>query len=499
MNRWFKFSGVSATALLLSTTASFADVSSQDVWSAWKGVLTGVGYTVEGHESQTGGTLTVSDLVMSFDMEPEDGIVTMSVGEMTFEEQGDGTVRIGMPASFPIKVTEDGNDSDMVVLTLSMDGSDIVASGDPDNVTYTYSIDSATAALTDLIVEGEKADFVEFDMVMSTLAGESNVSDQGMFGFSQNMSVSSVMMKAKVDEPEGDRFEMSADILGMKAQGSGTMPKDMDPEDPGAMLRAGFDVNGSLSADRSTVVVEGTDANGPFKFDFGSGGSNLAVKMGEGVFDYDGGVMDLAVSMVGGDIPLPIVLNIDEFSYGILMPLLKSTSEQDFDFNFTLAGLTISDMLWGMFDPGGQLPHDPATVKLNLNGKTTLFEDIVSEDIDDADEFPGELNSVSLNELLVDMLGARVSGDGGFVFDNTDKETFDGMPRPEGSVAVNVKGANALMDTLVAMGLLPEEQVMTARMMMAMFSVPGESEDEMNSVLEINAEGHVLANGQRLQ
>jgi len=320
-----------------------------------------------------------------------------------------------------------------------------------------------------------------------------------MARFAQTVSANSMTMKIKGDDPSEGKFDMSLDVLGVAFDSQGVIPMNVEPENPGELFRGGFNMQGSFSSQGSTVVVDAEDENGPLKMNMGAAASKLAIKAGDGLFDYDGSVKDLAFSMVGGGVPLPVVVNMDEFSYGLLMPLLKSTTPQEFDFGFKLAGLTISDMLWGIFDPGGMLPRDPATVSLALNGTTTLFEDLVSEDMEDAEEFPGEINTLTLSELLVDMVGARVSGDGAFTFDNTDMQTFDGIPRPEGSVALNVKGANALMDTLVAMGLLPEDQVMGARMMMAMFSVPGDNEDEVNSVIEINAEGHVLANGQRIQ
>jgi hypothetical protein len=48
------------------------------------------------------------------------------------------------------------------------------------------------------------------------------------------------------------------------------------------------------------------------------------------------------------------------------------------------------------------------------------------------------------------------------------------------------------------MGLLPEDQVMGARMMMGVFATPV-GDDMLTSTIEVNAEGHVIANGQRLQ
>jgi hypothetical protein len=115
----------------------------------------------------------------------------------------------------------------------------------------------------------------------------------------------------------------------------------------------------------------------------------------------------------------------------------------------------------------------------------------------DAD-VPGELISLSLENLTVAAAGALVKGAGAFTFDNDDLETFDGIPRPTGEINVEITGANALIDSLVSMGLLPEDQAMMGRMMMGMFARTV-GDDQLTSKLEINAEGHVLANGQRIQ
>ena len=61
-------------------------------------------------------------------------------------------------------------------------------------------------------------------------------------------------------------------------------------------------------------------------------------------------------------------------------------------------------------------------------------------------------------------------------------------------------GVNGLLDNLVAMGLLPDEEAMGARMAMGMFARPGGEEDTLVSKIEVDGEtGQVLANGQRLR
>ena len=49
------------------------------------------------------------------------------------------------------------------------------------------------------------------------------------------------------------------------------------------------------------------------------------------------------------------------------------------------------------------------------------------------------------------------------------------------------------------MGIVSDQDAMGARMMMGMLAVPGDGPDQLKSKIEINAAGHVLANGQRIQ
>jgi hypothetical protein len=111
----------------------------------------------------------------------------------------------------------------------------------------------------------------------------------------------------------------------------------------------------------------------------------------------------------------------------------------------------------------------------------------------------GEIHALTVNALTLAIAGARLTGAGDFTFDNADMSTFPGMPRPEGALDLQLTGGNTLMDTLVAMGLLPEEQAMGARMMLGLFARPGSGPDSLTSRIEITPDGQLLANGQRLR
>jgi hypothetical protein len=166
-----------------------------------------------------------------------------------------------------------------------------------------------------------------------------------------------------------------------------------------------------------------------------------------------------------------------------------------------MVDVAVNEDIWMMGDPTGALSHDPVTFAIDLTGTAKLFFDLMDPAqqaaLNNAD-VPGEIHSLNLNDLTLRAAGAEVKGTGAFTFDNTDLVSFDGLPRPEGEVTVNVNGANQLIDSLVGMGLLPEDQAMMGRMMMGMFA-RNVGDDQLTSTLSVNAEGHVVANGQRIK
>ncbi len=70
---------------------------------------------------------------------------------------------------------------------------------------------------------------------------------------------------------------------------------------------------------------------------------------------------------------------------------------------------------------------------------------------------------------------------------------------PLGSADVSVSGANALIDGLIATGLITEDDAMGARMMMGMFMVPGAEPDSLTSKIEAKEGFAIFVNGQQIQ
>ncbi|TAG15734.1 MAG: DUF2125 domain-containing protein, partial [Rhodobacterales bacterium] len=100
--------------------------------------------------------------------------------------------------------------------------------------------------------------------------------------------------------------------------------------------------------------------------------------------------------------------------------------------------------------------------------------------------------------VLAKAVGVEVAAKGALTFDNDDLVTFEGVPAPSGNLNITIKGANGLIDNLIAMGLLPADEALMPRMMLGLFARPGAAADELTSVIEFK-DGGLFANGQKLK
>jgi hypothetical protein len=502
-----KSTAASAAAIVMSLSGSgaVADVAPDQVWQDWKTYMSGFGYAVEADESMSGDTLTVSDITMTMDIPEEEGQVSVMVEKMTFTDRGDGSVSIGIPPSLPITVDVAGDDVDEVTVHLDYDttGFAMTVSGDPDDMTYNYTAGEIMLALREVVVDDETMDLGTAQIAMADVTGTSTMTKGALRSSEQKMSTGAVNYTVDISDPEGSgNLFIEGGAENMDFRGEGDFPAEMDPENMAAMIAAGFSASGRFSYEGGKTefkfTEDGEEAQGMSSTDSGM----LEVRLNGDELHYAGGAENMAMKMQGSDLPMPVEWSMQELGFDFTVPVMAREEPQDFAISLTLGDLSVSEMLWSMIDPEGKLPHDPATLAFDISGSGVLDQDLLDpeqmEAVERQGEAPGELESVDLNALNVALAGAKLTGEGGFTFDNADTETFDGMPAPEGSVDLKLVGGNALLDKLVEMGLMPEEEAQGARMMLGLFAVPS-GEDTLTSTIEVTEDGKVLANGQRLQ
>ena len=495
-----------STSAVLMASAAQADLSAADVWADWQGYLASSGYGVTATEAQSGRTLNVSGITLSMELPEGEGDFTVELGNLDFTENSDGTVSVIVPEVLPMQFSgqtpEDGEIDVQMEYTSS--GFEMIASGEPDDLLYNYSADTVGFSISEIEADGETIDIGTMAFALGNVVGVTEMKTGELRNSIQRLASETVSYTVDVTDPEeGGTFFLQTDLSGLDVTATGSAPVAVDMTDMAKAIEAGFAgaANFNFASGKSQIRIEDDDQT--INAATSSNGGSYDVKLGEDGLSYAIAVTGMQLFSQGGEIPVPVEMAFGEACVNLTMPLAQSDEEQDFAFGLTLGDFTVSDLLWGLFDPTGQLPRDPATIALDLSGKARVFLDLLDPDqmvaLEDEGAVPGELNSVSLNTLKLSLAGAELTGEGSFVFDNENLETFGGMPAPDGAVDLSLVGGNGLLDKLIGMGLVPEDQAMGVRMMMGLFAVPGEGEDTLTSKIEVRPDGQVLANGQRLR
>ena len=499
----------SAAALCLCMTApaAFADVTPAQIWGDWQSYFATSGFEITGQEALSDGGLTVTDITMLVEIPEEDVTLTINMGEITLTDTGDGAVAVSWPEVMPIIVDVDGADDEDVQIRLEYltSGLDMSASGDPDDIAYAYTADSVALELRDLMVGGTAMDLGTLRLAMQNVEGASRTLLSDLRQSEQTLAAGPVTYDVDMPDPEGGegRLVLTGSTATVALDSTAATPLDVDFSNMAAAIAQGFKTDVSIAyvdgATTFTFAEEGQTIEGSSSSDK----TDLAVSFGQDGISYALGTDGLNIAMAGADIPFPLEFAMSKMGVDVSLPVMASEQPQDFELGLLLADFTMSDMIWAMFDPQGQLPRDPATVELDMAGVARLFIDFLDpeamESLEGGEVLPGEVDALDLNSLTLRAAGAELTGQGSFVFDNSDMQTFGGIPAPDGSVDLRLQGANDLLDTLISMGYLPEDQAMGVRMMMGMFAVPGDGEDVLNSTIEVRPDGQVLANGQRLR
>ena len=483
---------------IFAASGAMADVTAQQVWDSWKKNLSSNPDMVVTTTSEEAGDGVLVIEGLSVNMTSPDEAFSMTIGDVSFTEQDAGTVSVQMPDSFLIEVQS--SDADSTLMEISQSGEPIIVSGTPDALAYRISTNRYALSVLEVIQGGEPTLDGDILITLNDLYGNYSVANNDLREIDYIFEIGSVDLLVDITEPNStDNVVVSGKIAAVQTRADIAAPPEV--ADPDMMFLDGFAFAVDTTFDAANLVFDVTDAGTTSRGSAGFGPGASAIAINKDRFDYSVNASDVAVNITSGDLPFPVDLDFAEFETGLAMPLSVTEEPEDFSFNVRLADASISDGIWAMGDPSGTLPRDPITVSLALNGKTKLFFDLADPAQETAREMadaPGELHALNIDTLLLSAVGARVSGSGAFTFDNDDYATFDGIPRPLGDATFEINGANALMDNLVAMGLLPADQASMGRLMMGMFARTT-GDDQLRTTVEMNDQGHLIVNGQRMQ
>lgn len=496
-----------ALIAVATAPAAWADVTPQEVWQDWLAYIESAGYVATYDTESAGDALTVRDLrlVMALpeDDEGNTGRVETTIDRIVFDDAGDGTVSITLSDEIPISITGEEDDEPFAIrLAARQPDLDILVSGDPGALVYDYSASRMALALEDVVRSGETlpAEEARGEMVLTDFSGRTSNLTGDLREIDQTAQAGSLSYTLDFRDPDsGDLVQMSGQADDLEIEAQTRLPLRMTADDMQSLLDEGFAAEAVFSYGAGRTSVDAQSEDGPFQLQSNSAGGRLGVAIDGARIGYDVSQSDVEVEVTSAQMPMPVTMTLDEIGFSLALPHSAGEEPEPFSLGLTLAGFTISDAIWNMIDPAGQLPRDPASIVLDLSGRARVLADLFDPEAMESDAPPVELSQLSLQEMLFSAAGARLTGQGQFEFEGAPSPAFGGLPQPEGTLNLTLSGGNALLDTLVQMGLVPEEDATGMRMMMALFTVPGDAPDTLTSTIEINESGQIFANGQRIQ
>ncbi|MEM7470109.1 MAG: DUF2125 domain-containing protein [Pseudomonadota bacterium] len=476
-----------------------ADVSASQVWESFKTQLALIG-TIEAQESQVGTKLTVSDIKLRAAQGDISGSATLQ-GTLTFTENADGSVSVDIPEglSGPVSINGPSGPASFTY-RLMPDAFAATASGEQTKITYALEADRITHSFFDISIDGEDDFNGTLDVVTAGLTGGWTKETQdaasvvtATYRYDQ-VALSSLLK----DGANKTLLDINGVALGVSAGGMVSIPDRTELTGPEGFLTSGVTFDSRTSYENFSYEMSGSG----IEMQAAMGAGFVDAKMDTTALDYETQATDLNIKVQPGPFMPPIDLSLAGTQSQLRATIPNDGQAQDITGKLVYQDAVLGDGLWGLFDPQGHLPRTP--INLSLDTEATGGIDYLRETAPltylllKAND-PQPLQSVTVKELYLNAAGAELQGKGAFTFDNSDLDSFAGLPRPEGRVDLELKGGFGLLDNLAKTGLLPDVQAQGIKAMAGFFAKPGSGPDTLTSQIEITKDGRILANGVPIQ
>jgi Uncharacterized protein conserved in bacteria (DUF2125) len=504
MFRMTSYLAAPAFVVLMSGTAHAA-LTVDQVWQSWKdaGALAGLNVTAA-TEVNDGGVLTLNGVSIV----PEGESSGLTISDMVLTEQSDGSVTITPGADIGVDLAGEGSSGS---LKLTHDGLELTASeGEGGGLVYDYAAaalnvvyDTAYAGAMPAAEGAEAVQAVSKGSVGFTdLAGSytDTPGENRTFGLDltagklayDTLSEDASMELKTTAVSETSDVEMSFDVA---------MPTTMSllqiasATDFGTALQEGLSITMATKQGASVGSTTQESPYMPMAMKINAGPGEATGAFNKDVFSIQSQGEGLDLEVTSGMMPVPVKITSGPVVVGMTSPVMSGDVAGDYGLQFKLSQFTVNEEAWAMIDPGAALKRDPADLSIDVSGKTKIdFIAMAAADESGAPPVMPAPETLNITDLTLKVAGAAFTGTGAFTFDNTM-----GMPMPLGEANVSLTGGNALIDGLIATGVVTEEDAMGARMMMGAFMSPGAGPDELTSKIEAKAGGEIYVNGQRVQ
>lgn len=491
-----------AAITIFPATASYADVTPQEVWDHAQLYGKTMGQTLNARLEQDGDTLIVHDVTIKMPGLSNDFMMFEgSVPKIILKQLDDGKVEMTTPEPIAYSFAISGNPK------VGMEPVDILSSMTIDNT---------------IIVSGSAGDFA-YEMLPGTMTyvtqkqikdGIAVVPEQivtalgvhGLMTYSIEGDNIATVMDVQADAvtavsngtTESMTMETTYKAAPLKVTANFTTSASALDEPLGYLKTLNGDA--SYSIDNLTAEMTTGAAAQMMHMVAETQGTSIGANIANGSFNYFGSSIQTEVVLDGSAIPFPqLDFGIGNAEFAVTMPFLASDDPETFGLKLALENLRLPEIAWMMIDPTGQMAHDPAALKFDISGDMMLDVDLTNPqdmmDLSD-DKMPLFPTDLALNELFLSIAGATLSGTGNATFIDRDDVKEAQLPLKTGQATLALTGGTALIDTLSQTGLIPPQMSASAQMMLSMFARPGETADSYITDIELNEQGALTINGQ---
>lgn len=479
-----------------------AEMTPQGAWQAISDYYTSVGYTLTtGSRTTEGSTLVLGDIRLQSGQ--DEAVIACAIEEARLGDMGDGRVELTLSDRIPCTLSyqPQQGESAEVEFDLSQSGGRVIISGSPADTQYALTAPAAAISSQGTIDDDTGSMDYALTATLSDITSTTSYRTGDMIEMTSDLSVGRTVVDLSSDSGGADAAQRGtttfhgefADIAGTT---EGTLPPDFYGSEPSAAIGDGMDVSGNFTVGASEARMN---------FEAGEMARLSEINVERGTLDfavskdglrYNSGATNTRARVEQPNLPFPVEFSARQTETVLEMPLEAAEATQPYAMKLNLAGVEMSEGIWSLFDAGGRLPRDPMDLLVDLSGTAKL--DASLYDPEDAVDLEAgqaiKIETLDLNALALSAVGAELTGKGAFDIDSTVTP-----PTADGSVDLTISGSDRLIDALIVAGLLPKDQAMGARMMLGMFTVPGQREDELISKIEIRKDGSISANGQRIR
>ena len=484
--------GLSLFAFLAAASPALAQSAPiKDQWGAFRDFLRERGVMIAARSlSDSGDSLTLGEVSVFALAEPDDFVV--SIPQLVVTQDGEHLVLT--PSAEFTATARSGSTTH--VFTVTHDGALRTLAGE-NRVSLGFDFPSFALALTEATRGG------------TPLPQTASITAQGMtFGGDAYregaadflLSIASLSYAYDLgpdagENPLGSRASASAVDVQFSFEGNELDMLDAvessatpmaDLFNAGFFVRADFSVGPGTSSGEQViegmpVVLDSTTEGGSVSFAMQDGRLDLAIRSGSGVFEGSGG-------------PFQGRVGFDALTFGVGAPLTTTAANSQAHYRFAFDNIVPSGPMLALANLQ-DFEGEVLNVALDITADARLTQEL-SERAMNAAVPPFDATSVTLGQLLVGVGASSLTGSGAISFDRGLIASMgaSGVPDGTGDFTFDLVGGNALLTRLTAAGLIPQDQIFVAQMMM---NGLGRSvgDDHLRAEVAIRPGGVVTVNG----